>query len=210
MRSVSVAVRESYDREFDLHYQDIDPALNNIIQTASDPRLIAEATNRRYDITDQDPDYFLLNGRSFPYTTRESLIVVAPNERVKLRVLNGGAEGISLHTHGHKVRLTHYDGVEHNPAAQITRDVVWISPAQRVDLLLNTTDDGLHNYGPGIWLLHDHKEKAITTDGINPGGNISAIVYQTIWAQPASRKRRGWNGRRFSPRNIIKRRFPSG
>ena len=90
VRAVSAAVSESYDREFDLHYQAIDPTLNNIIQTASDPRLIAEATNRRYDITDQDPDYFLLNGRSFPYTTRESLVVVAPNERVKLRVLNGG------------------------------------------------------------------------------------------------------------------------
>ena len=43
--------------------------------------------------------------------------------------------------------ITHYDGVEHNPAAQITRDVVWLSIAQRVDLDLNTTNDGLHSYG---------------------------------------------------------------
>ena len=208
VRTVSAAVSESYDREFDLHYQDIDPTLNNIIQTAGDPRLIAEATNRHYDITDQEPDYFLLNGRSFPYTTRESLVVVAPNERVKLRVLNGGAEGISLHTHGHKVTLTHYDGVEHNPAAQITRDVVWISPAQRVDLLLNTTDDGRHNYGPGVWLLHDHKEKGITTDGINPGGNISAIVYQDYLDASGQPKTQGMDWAPFFTKEYYQKKLP--
>lgn len=177
VRHVSAASREGYAREFDLHYQDIDAVLNNVIQTANDPRLIAAAMNRTYDITDHGPDYFLLNGRSFPYTTRESLVVVGPDERVKLRVLNGGAEGVALHTHGHKVTVTHYDGVAHAPAARITRDVVWLAPAQRLDLDLKTTNDGLHSYGPGVWLLHDHKEKAITTDGVNPGGNISAIVY---------------------------------
>ena len=27
-------------------------------------------------------------------------------------------------------------------------------------------------------MFHDHQEKGVTTDGINPGGNISAIVYE--------------------------------
>jgi hypothetical protein len=83
-----------------------------------------------------------------------------------------------LHTHGHKATVTHFDGIEVQPTAQITRDVVWIASSQRVDLALQTTDDGLHSYGSGVWLLHDHQEKGVTTDGIGPGGNVAAIVYE--------------------------------
>ena len=93
-------------------------------------------------------------------------------------MLNAGAEGVSLHTHGHKVTITHYDGVEQNPIARVTRDVVWLSAAQRLDLELNTANDGLHSYGEGVWFIHDHREQAVTTDGMNPGGDISMIVYE--------------------------------
>lgn len=179
VRVPSVAVREEFDREYDLHYLDIDIELNNLIQRFNDPRLITEAMHNRYDITDAKSDYFTLNGRSFPYTFRESLVVTRPDERIKLRILNGGSNGIALHTHGHKATITHRDGVAASPAARITRDVVWIASAQRVDLALETTNDGLHSYGSGIWLLHDHQGKGVTNNGMGPGGNISAIVYES-------------------------------
>ncbi len=179
VRYPSRAVRETYTQEYDLHFQDVDPTLNNIIQRNNDPRLVEKAMNRQYNVTGRRPRYFLLNGRSFPYTFREALVVVRPDEKVKLRVLCGSEEGLALHSHGHKVTLTHYDGVEHNPLARITRDVVWLSMAQRVDLELLTVNDGLHSYGEGVWLLHDHKEKAFTTDGIHPGGAVTAIVYRS-------------------------------
>jgi manganese oxidase len=179
VRYPSVAVRETYAQEYDLHFQDIDSKLNDIIKTSNDPRVIEKVMNRQYNITQRQANYFLLNGRTFPYTFRESLIVVEPNQHVKLRVLSGGEEGVSLHGHGHKMAITHYDGVEHNPAAQITRDVFWLSTAQRLDLHLDTTNDGLHSYGAGVWFLHDHKERAFTTDGIHPGGAATAIVYRS-------------------------------
>ena len=178
VRVPSVAVREEFDREYDLQYLDIDIGLNNLIQRFNDPRLITEEMHNRYDITDAKSDYFTLNGRSFPYTFRESLLVTRPDERIKLRIVNGGSTGVALHTHGHKATITHHDGVAAKPAAQITRDVVWIASAQRVDLALETVNDGLHSYGSGIWLLHDHQEKGVTNDGMGPGGNISAIVYE--------------------------------
>ena len=178
VRYSSVAVRENYSREYDLQYSEVDRELHELIQQSSDPRIIAKATNREYNTTQRVPEYFLLNGRSFPYTMRESLVLVKPDEKVKLRVLNAGAEGVSLHTHGHKVTITHYDGVEQNPVARVTRDVVWLSAAQRLDLELNTVNDGLHSYGEGVWFLHDHREQAVTTDGMNPGGDISMIVYE--------------------------------
>ena len=55
---------------------------------------------------------------------------------------------------------------------------MWLSAAQRLDLELNTANDGLHSYGEGVWFLHDHREQAVTTDGMNPGGDISMIVYE--------------------------------
>lgn len=178
VRHSSAAVKEKYDREYDLHYLDLDKELGNRIQQSNDPRVITQLIHRDYDISQADFEYYTLNGRSFPYTARDSLIVTAPGEKVKLRVVNGGSEGVAIHTHGHKVAITHYDGVEHPEPARITRDVVWVASAQRVDLELSTENDGLHSYGEGVWLMHDHQEKGVTTNGFGPGGNVSAIVYE--------------------------------
>ena len=208
VRHPSVAVREQYAQEYDLHFQDIDSNLNNIIQKTNDPRLIEQAMNRQYNITQRRANYFLLNGRSFPYTFRDSLIVVEPNQHIKLRVLSGAEEGLSLHAHGHKMTVTHYDGVELNPAARITRDVFWLSTAQRMDLDLNTTNDGLHNYGEGVWLLHDHKERAFTNDGMHPGGSVSAIVYRSYLDEHGWPKTQGVDWTPFFTPNYYRREIP--
>jgi FtsP/CotA-like multicopper oxidase with cupredoxin domain len=178
VRHPSKAILEEYDSEYDLHYHALDKELHNIIQEYNDPRLIARKMNREYDMTDSTEDYYTLNGRSLPYTLRESIIVAEPNKNIKYRVFNSAGETLALHTHGHKGTITHYDGVLHNPKAQIMRDVYNIAPAQRNDLKISTVDDGLHSYGEGIWIFHDHREKGITTNGMNPGGNLSALVYK--------------------------------
>jgi FtsP/CotA-like multicopper oxidase with cupredoxin domain len=208
VRHPSVAVREQYAREYDLHFQDIDGQLNDLIKTTNDPRVLERRMNRQYNITKRDANYFLLNGRAFPYTFRDSLVVVEPNEKVKLRVLAGGEEGLALHPHGHKVKITHYDGVEHNPQAQITRDVVWLSMAQRVDLELNTTNDGLHGTGDGVWFLHDHKESAFTTDGMHPGGSASAIVYRSYLDEHGWPKLQGVDWTPFFTPQYYRREIP--
>ncbi len=178
VRHPSVAVRENYQQEYDLHYLDLDRELSAEIQRNNDPRLITRAMHREYDITDASSDYFVLNGRSFPYTFRESLIVTEPGQRTKLRVVNGGAKGIALHTHGHKFTVTHKDGSRVPEAARFPQDVVWLGTSQRADLELSSVNDGVSSYGAGIWPYHDHQYQGVTTDGIGPGGNISAIVYR--------------------------------
>jgi hypothetical protein len=208
VRHPSVAVLEKYSQEYDLHYQAIDKELHSMIQSANDPRLIAKAINQEYDITDADDDYFILNGRAFPYTLRESLIVVNPSEKVKLRVLSGHTEAMGLHTHGHKATETHYDGVEQNPAAQITRDVYTLLPAQRLDLELNTTNDGLHSYGPGIWMFHDHVEKAFTTNGMGEGGSISLIVYKDFLEENGTPKTHGMDLKPYFTKKYWERKIP--
>lgn len=179
VRHPSQSSLAEFDSEYDLHYHAMDKQLHNIIQEFNDPRLIARKMNREYNIQDSTEDYYTLNGRSFPYTIRESLIIAEPNQKIKIRMLNSSGEMLAVHIHGHKAKITHYDGVEHNPVAQITRDVYDLAPAQRIDMVINTTDDGFNSYGEGIWLFHDHREKGITTDGMNPGGNVSALVYKS-------------------------------
>ena len=191
VRAPSQASRADYAAEYDLHYSDLDKELGERIQDNNDPRLITQSMHRDYDITDATPDYFTLNGRSFPYTFRESLLVGAENERIKLRVVNGGMKGIALHTHGHKFTVTHRDGVELPAAATAPQDVVWLATSQRVDIALDLTSDGLHSYGPGIWPFHDHQNQGVTTDGIGPGGNISAIVYKEYLDDTGWPKTRG-------------------
>jgi manganese oxidase len=208
VRHPSVAVKERYNQEYDLHYQSIDKELHELIQGANDPRLIAKAMNRDYDITDATDDYYVLNGRSFPYTLRESLIVVEPNQKVKLRVLNGHTEGIALHTHGHKATETHYDGVLQNPSAQVTRDVYSLAPAQRLDLELNTTDDGLHSYGSGLWMFHDHVEKAFTTNGQGEGGSISLIAYKQYLDEKGTPKTHGMDLAPYFSKKFWERKLP--
>ncbi|MGZ8190123.1 MAG: multicopper oxidase domain-containing protein, partial [Methylococcaceae bacterium] len=111
VRHPSVAVLEKYAREYDLHYESADKELHEVVaRSANDPRLIAKHMNMEYDTTDATDDYFMLNGRSFPYTLRESLIHMEENQKVKLRILNGHTEAFALHIHGHKPTITHYDG----------------------------------------------------------------------------------------------------
>ena len=178
VRHPSKSSQNQYDSEYDLQYQGIDKELHSIINLSNDPRIVSKAMNRGYDVTEREPDYFVLNGKSFPYTIRESMIIAKPNESIKLRLLNGGAEDIALHTHGHKGTITHYDGVEAPTGSQIQRDVYDVSAAQRLDILLNTTNDGLNSYGKGVWFMHNHKEEGVTTDGIGPGGDITTITYE--------------------------------
>ncbi len=180
VRHPSVAVSKNYAQEYDLFYQSLDKRLSQIVQQANDPRLVAERMTRVYNITESFENYYLLNGRAFPYTLRDSLVVVNDNENIKLRVANMQRSALALHIHGHKATITGMDGVDLNPGQQITRDVFDLAPAQRLDLSLKTQNDGLHSYGPGLWMFHDHVPTGATTDGMEPGGNMAILAYRPL------------------------------
>jgi hypothetical protein len=173
-------VKKSYSQEYDLHYQSVDKKLAKIIQDANDPRLVAEHMSRDYNMTQSFENYFLLNGHSFPYTLRDAMIIASDNEDIKLHVANLQRSAVAIHIHGHKATITALDGVDQPSAIQITRDVFDIAPAQRTDLHLLTKNDGLHSYGPGLWMFHDHTATGTTTDGLEPGGNMAILAYKQL------------------------------
>jgi len=172
------AALDQYEREYSLVYMDIDSQLNRIVEDYKDPRQIEKKMHREYNSTKRQADIFLLNGRSFPFTLRDTLIEVKENERVRLRVLNAGSRKISLHTHGHHPTVTHLDGYEVPKGMRYTRDVFTFTAAQRMDLLLRTKKDDYYASGPGVWVMHDHTEHAVTNKGISPGGDMTAIAYK--------------------------------
>jgi hypothetical protein len=209
VRHPSVAVLEKYVREYDLHYQSADKELHEVVaRSANDPRLIAKHMNMEYDTTDATDDYFMLNGRSFPYTLRESLIEMEQDKSVKLRVLNGHTESLALHIHGHKPTVTHYDGVDNGPSSYITRDVHGMEPAQRIDLELSGVDDGLHSFGQGIWMFHDHVEKSFTTNGVGEGGDISLVVYKDFLDERGIPKAHGMSLAPYFTKSFWQRNYP--
>lgn len=180
VRHSAVNVKKHYDQEYDLHYQSIDKELAKIPQEANDPRLISQKMSRDYNMTTSNENYFLLNGHSFPYTLRDAMIIANENERIKLHLANLQRSSVAVHFHGHKATIIAYDGVEAAQGLQLTRDVFDVSPAQRLDLSLNTKNDGLNSYGPGLWMFHDHVPTGTTTDGMEPGGNITILAYKSF------------------------------
>lgn len=114
-------------------------------------------------------DTFLINGRSFPYTTP---LDVKTGERVKVRIINAGYEPHYIHLHAHKFLVTHRDG---RPVAQPqAMDTVHVGPGQRADILI-TADN------PGIWPLHCHRIPHVANDHIYPGGMLTFLRY-VDWA----------------------------
>src|SRR5256714_8299367 len=181
--SMAKATAEEYQNEYSLVYMDIDNRLNRIPPAYANPREIEMRMHRDYDSTQRKPNIFMLNGRSFPFTLRDTPLVVNPDESVKLRVLNVGAGIRHLHTHGHHPILTDVDGRAVPKEAQITRDTFTVGPGQRVDLALRTGNDGYYAAGPGVWLMHDHTQPAASNKGINPGGDHTAIVYENFMGE---------------------------
>jgi manganese oxidase len=177
------ATAESYDSEYSLVYMDIDDRLNRIPAAYNDAREIEMRMHRDYDSTQRRANIFLLNGRAFPHTLRDSPIIVRPDEIAKLRILNAGERTIFLHTHGHHPTETDVDGYPVPTGAQITRDTFQIGPAQRSDLALRTGDDDTYASGPGVWLIHDHTFSTQTNKGIAPGGDKTAVIYESFMGE---------------------------
>src|SRR5262250_2211622 len=120
--SMAKATREEYQNEYSLVYMDIDDRLHRIPAAYSDPREIEKRMHRDYDVTQRKSNIFLLNGRSFPFTLRDSPVVVNADETTKLRILNVGPRTVFLHTHGHHPTLTDLDGYALPKEQRVTRD----------------------------------------------------------------------------------------
>ncbi len=152
--------------------EEIDPHKDHRHGASCGASGIQGCQNPKVDVT---PDVFLLNGHSFPNTAKrnDTLIELAPGERVRLRILNAGPVSIeTLHPHGHDMLVTHKDGNPLPPGARYWVDTLPIGPGERYDVVIEGVEGR-----EGIWVFHSHITTHVTNDGMYPGGALTKIVY---------------------------------
>lgn len=123
------------------------------------------------DMEGRLPNYFTLNGHSFPAT---DVVTVKQGQRILLRVIGSGQFVHPLHLHGFSFKVVATDGNPVPTAAQLTKDTILVGPGERYDLefTANTT---------GKWLFHCHILHHTTNDGqeTNGGGGM-VMVFNVI------------------------------
>lgn len=113
-------------------------------------------------------NYFTINSIAWP-GLGSAITGVKPGEKIRVRMINLGYMTHSMHIHGHKTLVTHYDGYAVKDPYFI--DTIPISPGQRIDLIFEADN-------PGIYPVHCHIVPHVTNDGEYPGGMLTGIVYE--------------------------------
>ncbi len=112
------------------------------------------------------PNFFTINGRSYPATED---IKVREGEWTRVRFINAGNVGHSMHLHGHDFYQVCDDGAP--LAAPQRMSTVWVPPGKTIDIVFLADN-------PGVWALHDHDVTHTANNGIYPGGAMTAVEYE--------------------------------
>lgn len=142
----------AYQRAYTMLLSESDPAWSQAISEDRSPEL-----------TNYQPRYFFINGKSFPDTMDDPSTHVMGylGERVLIRLINAGYEWRSMHMHGFHFEVVASDG-RPLPYAY-SKDTLSIGPGERYDILV-TFDQ------PGEFPFHSHVILDNMNDGSYPGG----------------------------------------
>jgi len=125
-------------------------------------------TSRRAPAELPDPNWFTINGKSYPFTPN---LYIREGENIRVRLINAGNEPYFLHLHGHDFWQVADDGIAlSNPFQQNT---IPLMPGKTNDIIIQGTNRG-------IWTFHDHDTKKVTNNGIYPGGTLTTLVYEDL------------------------------
>ncbi|MBC8327425.1 MAG: multicopper oxidase domain-containing protein [Planctomycetes bacterium] len=147
----------SYDREFILHYQDSDDRWNAAAAAMTPPNTAV-----------YEPNYFTLNGLSYPATDADpdTHIACQMGERVLLRLSNSGRVRQSIHFHGYHVEVAARGNVPNTTLPP--KDTVEVPAGGTTDLILTVDQTGLYP-------VHPHSLTAVTANGLYPYGQLTLI-----------------------------------
>lgn len=147
----------TFDREYVLLYHDTDARWNQ-----------AAANLRWPDTSLFEPNYFTLNGLSYPDlgSDPDSLVHCQVGERVLLRLGNIGKVRQSIHFHGYHAEIAARDNVPETSLPP--KDTIPVPSDSTVDVILPVTQAGL-------FPLHPHFVPAVTANGLYPYGQLALI-----------------------------------
>lgn len=121
------------------------------------------------------PNFFAINGKSYPAAAKESPLLIRRGENIRVRLMNAGMSAHHMHLHGHQFWKVAEDG---NPLAQPQRlNTVSVFPGKTADIVI-------HGNNPGFWTFHDHDVRHVQNNGIYPGGILTLLVYEDLEDPP--------------------------
>jgi FtsP/CotA-like multicopper oxidase with cupredoxin domain len=149
-----------FDRQYTLVLHELDSRVNLAVASGGSP-----------DMADYEPDYFFVNGLSYPNTKADddTLISMNVSESVALRFVNGGVITNPMHFHGYHVMVaTRNREIE---TRVVDKDTVLVGVDECVDVIL-------HCDQPGTYPLHTHYVPGVTANGVylNPHGGALLVM----------------------------------
>jgi manganese oxidase len=112
------------------------------------------------------PNFFTINGKAYPAT---ETIRVRRGEWTRVRFINAGNVGFSMHLHGHDFYWVCSDGAP--LPAPVRLNTIRIEPGNTQDMVFLADN-------PGFWALHDHEVTHTTNNGVYPGGAMTHVAYE--------------------------------
>lgn len=140
------------------------PAVDETLMI-SEWRMIDGQTFAAMPMGGMEPNYFTINGKSFPAT---ETITVKKGERVRLRFVGIGQFIHPMHLHGFPFEIVATDGHPVPEGARLIKDTVSVAPGERYDIEFTATETGQ-------WVLHCHILHHTTNDNVEPGGLMLMI-----------------------------------
>lgn len=121
-----------------------------------------------YNWTDYHPNYFFINGKTWPNTMMDpnDSINATVGQTVLVRLINTGYVWHSIHTHGFHMLVVGTDGRKLD--VPYYKDTLSVGPAERYDVIIKLDQ-------VGRYMLHDHAEQNTTNNGDYPGGMMTMI-----------------------------------
>ena len=145
----------------------IDPKQPSVKYDAEYTVLLGEWTinsGKTYPSMDMEgllPNYFTINGKSYPAT---DTVNVKVGQKVLLRFIGSGQFIHPMHLHGQPFKVIASDGFPIPDVAQLTKDVLLIGPGETYDVTFTAR-------APGKWLLHCHIAHHTTNGGAEVDGS---------------------------------------
>lgn len=169
-------VATEYDREVLIFLTELDTRPHDLV-----------ANVQEFDWTEYAPQYWLINGRSYPDTIKQekdpslplqpfsSRIEAYTEEKVLLRFVNLGFENHSIQILGIPLKVVGQDAKQvrgyHGEDLSHWRNIAYVAPGQTMDVILTAP-------APGKYILYNRSLHKNTNDGIDFGGMVTEIDVQ--------------------------------
>ena len=149
-----------FDRQYTLVLNELDDRLNQAVYNG-----------QSYDMADYEPNYFFVNGLSYPVTAEDddTLVTMSVGEKVAIRLINTGLIISSQHVHGYHVNVISRNRVPETTVVE--KDTVAVNVGECVDVILSVAQ-------PGVFPLHTHFLPGATANGVylNPYGGALILM----------------------------------